>query len=262
MSVPARLKSHGESGENLSQPPRPPPRPPVSNMAPRSRRTYHSADPFNQLLNHRSTTDRAEIRAIEKDEDEDGFDTDSEEMSLAVVMKLSNDMTLLKNYLKIYQKFNQRIGGHTSGKRHKGFIRLIINTINASHQQAAKLRALRTYKQRGTVEPGQCERVAIDIYTFVNRNTWRLYDMLNEKVDIENETIRSNWVRRKELILNDFMGKISDHLGRLDGEGVDRDEVRAMEQAWVKKWETWASLNKKKLKQIGLLLGSDEAVAA
>ena len=86
--------------------------------------------------------------------------------------------------------------------------------------------------------------------------------MLNEKVDIENETIRSNWVRRKELILNDFMGKISDHLGRLDGEGVDRDEVRAMEQAWVKKWETWASLNKKKLKQIGLLLGSDEAVAA
>ena len=111
MSVPARLKSHGESGENLSQPPRPPPRPPVSNMAPRSRRTYHSADPFNQLLNHRSTTDRAEIRAIEKDEDEDGFDTDSEEMSLAVVMKLSNDMTLLKNYLKIYQKFNQRIGG-------------------------------------------------------------------------------------------------------------------------------------------------------
>lgn len=46
-----------------------------------------------------------------KDWDEDEFDSDDEHMSLAVMMKLSNELSLLKSFLELYRKFNIHLGG-------------------------------------------------------------------------------------------------------------------------------------------------------
>ena len=51
--------------------------------------------------------------------DEDEFDTDEEGMSLAIVMKLTNELSLLKSFLGIYRRFNIHLGGRC------GFCRLI-----------------------------------------------------------------------------------------------------------------------------------------
>ena len=43
--------------------------------------------------------------------DENEFDSDDENMSLAVTMKLANELSLLKSFLEIYRKFNIHLGG-------------------------------------------------------------------------------------------------------------------------------------------------------
>ena len=43
--------------------------------------------------------------------DADIFDSDSEHMSLAVTMKLANELSLLKSFLDIYKRFNIHLGG-------------------------------------------------------------------------------------------------------------------------------------------------------
>lgn len=54
-------------------------------------------------------------KAIQKWEpsewDENEFDSDDENMSLAVTMKLANELSLLKSFLEIYRKFNIHLGG-------------------------------------------------------------------------------------------------------------------------------------------------------
>lgn len=46
--------------------------------------------------------------------DENEFDSDEENMSLAVTMKLANELSLLKSFLGIYRKFNIHLGGKQS----------------------------------------------------------------------------------------------------------------------------------------------------
>lgn len=46
--------------------------------------------------------------------DENEFDSDEENMSLAVTMKLANELSLLKSFLEIYRKFNVHLGGKQS----------------------------------------------------------------------------------------------------------------------------------------------------
>ena len=42
------------------------------------------------------------------------FDTDEENMSMAVMMKLANELSLLKSFLELYNKFNNHLGGKQS----------------------------------------------------------------------------------------------------------------------------------------------------
>ena len=46
--------------------------------------------------------------------DEDSFDSDEESMSLAITMKLANELSLLKSFLDLYKKFNIHLGGKQS----------------------------------------------------------------------------------------------------------------------------------------------------
>ena len=46
--------------------------------------------------------------------DDDEFDSDEESMSLAVTMKLANELSLLKSFLDLYRKFNIHLGGKQS----------------------------------------------------------------------------------------------------------------------------------------------------
>ena len=43
--------------------------------------------------------------------DDDAFDSDGETMSLAVTMRLANELSLPKSFLGIYKKFNIHLGG-------------------------------------------------------------------------------------------------------------------------------------------------------
>ena len=55
-----------------------------------------------------------DVRIFQKwnleDWDVDMFDSDKQNMSLAVVIKLANQLSLLKQFLEIYQKFNVYLG--------------------------------------------------------------------------------------------------------------------------------------------------------
>ena len=55
-----------------------------------------------------------DVRTVQKwdlgDWDVDMFDSDKQNMSLAVIMKLANQLSLLKQFLEIYQKFNIHLG--------------------------------------------------------------------------------------------------------------------------------------------------------
>ena len=49
-----------------------------------------------------------------KEWDEDEFDSDEESMSLAITIKLANELSLLKSFLDLYRKFNIHLGGKQS----------------------------------------------------------------------------------------------------------------------------------------------------
>ena len=67
--------------------------------------------PPEKQVNNPNEQDKGPQKWNSKDWDGDRFESDDENMSLAVTMKLANELSLLKSFLQIYKKFNIHLGG-------------------------------------------------------------------------------------------------------------------------------------------------------
>ena len=136
--------SHGHDGNlNFSKvtpspptPPTPSPHPPLTlsrgdssdnTFAPSSskryqirghhyrRRTYNGTSPYSARRRNRTirpqSVSRLKDNGDRKNQEEDNFDSDNADMSLAILIKLESDLKLLKSFLTIYKEFNARLGG-------------------------------------------------------------------------------------------------------------------------------------------------------
>lgn len=218
--------------------------------------------------------------------DDDEFDSDEESMSLAVTMKLANELSLLKSFLDLYKKFNIHLGGkqslrtHTqssliyyiphyiplltlrellpdivSGPRHRGFLFLISSTVTRLDSHTTHLRNLRNEKQRGNPYPGNMELVAEKISRKCKTRSKYLWDLMEEKVDMTNDVERARWVKRKKAILGDVMGGLVGYLEELgDEDGWKEREVREMVQRWEKRWKVYGAMDREELKSAGWIL--------
>ena len=63
-----------------------------------------------------TATDQGPSKWEPRDWDNDVFDSDSEHMSVAVLRKLGNEISLLKSFLDEYKKFNIHLGGKQKKK--------------------------------------------------------------------------------------------------------------------------------------------------
>ncbi|CAD6586685.1 MAG: hypothetical protein ASARMPRED_002800 [Alectoria sarmentosa] len=184
------------------------------------------------------------------------FDSDEENMSLAITMKLAYDLSLLKSFLEIYRKFNIHLGGKpnsrtlctpdhppiycirdgtdlsklppdmVSGPRHRGFLSLIFSTVTRLESHTTRLRALRTEKQRGNPTPSTMEIIAEKIARRCHMRRKYLWDTMEEKVDMTNDVARATWVRKKKAVLGDVMGGLVGYLEELgEEEGWKEREV-------------------------------------
>lgn len=214
--------------------------------------------------------------------DEDEFDSDEESMSLAITMKLANELSLLKSFLDLYRKFNIHLGGKqslctntqrprtnssssqsltkllpdiVSGPRHKGFLLLISSTVTRLDAHTTHLRTLRNEKQRGNPHPGNMELVAEKISRKCKTRSKYLWDLMEEKVDMANDVERAMWVKRKKAVLGDVMGGLVGYLEELgDEDGWKEREVREMGQRWEKRWKVYGAMDREELKSAGWIL--------
>ena len=73
--------------------------------------------PEPKSLSAESQVDKSDnqVQRIQKwdvgDWDADTFDSDNQDMSLAIIMKLANQLSLLQQFLKVYKRFNVYLGG-------------------------------------------------------------------------------------------------------------------------------------------------------
>ena len=76
----------------------------------------HKSDRGSKDLSAESQTDKPnrDVKTAQKwdldDWDADDFDSDRQNMSLVVILKLANQLSLLKQFLEIYNKFNVHLG--------------------------------------------------------------------------------------------------------------------------------------------------------
>ena len=76
----------------------------------------NNSDPEPKDLSTESQTDKpnGDVGIVQKWDDEDWdadlFDSDRQNMSLAVLMRLANQLSLLKQFLEIYKQFNVHLG--------------------------------------------------------------------------------------------------------------------------------------------------------
>ncbi|KAK3170682.1 hypothetical protein OEA41_002764 [Lepraria neglecta] len=161
---------------------------------------------------------------------EDAFDQDDVNMSLAVLMELASDLSLLRSFLCLYKQFDTHLGDSVSGIHHKGFIDRVAQTLNRIDFNVRHISKLREERQLGTMEPGKLEETGSRITEWFNSKVRRLYNVMSEKVDMCNDVARNNWVARKKAIWNDVMGHVLKDLEELDR--VDKKEVEDMTGLW------------------------------
>ena len=187
------------------------------------------------------------IQKWKPDEWDDNYlDSDRKNMSLAVMMKLGHQLSLLREFLDVYKRFNGHLGGKqnpdnpnhsqgigtatdkedktlpeiTSGPRHKGFLLNIFDTVSHIHSDAKHLRMLRAKKQRGTINPSTMELVAEDIHDKCKAGTKSVWEVMEAKVDMTNEAERAIWVKKKKEVLEDVMEGMVQSLRALGPKGV------------------------------------------
>ena len=89
-------------------------KPQSSNTPTSSTSPYSRSDPkapiTEQVFNNSPLEGKAKGKWDPKEWNKDEFESDDEHMSLAVMMKLPHELSLLQEYLEAYRKFNRRLG--------------------------------------------------------------------------------------------------------------------------------------------------------
>ena len=82
-----------------------------------------------------------------------------------------------------------------------------------------------------------------------------VWDLIDEKVDMANDADRAAWLEKKKNVLQDVMGWTLNYLEKLDQEvGWKEAEVGNLKHSWEQRWKTYASMNKKDLRDAGWIL--------
>ena len=82
-----------------------------------------------------------------------------------------------------------------------------------------------------------------------------LWAVMEEKVDMEDDVARMEWVRKKRDVLGDVLGRVVGYLDELgEGESWKEWEVRKMAERWEKRWRAYGDMDKADLKAAGWIL--------
>ena len=87
-----------------------------SSQLPTTSTDHSKPEPEPKSLNAESQIDKSDnqVQRIQKwdvgDWDADTFDSDEQNMSLAVIIKLAHQLSLLQHFLEIYKRFNVHLG--------------------------------------------------------------------------------------------------------------------------------------------------------
>lgn len=229
---------------------------------------------INDPAPEHSVRGERDAKELEKDE----LESDDEYMSLAVMMKLSHELSLLQEYLEVYRKFNRRLGRKynpctldqiilfadtnglpldiASGPRHQGLLKNIFSTIERLERAAAHLEYLRQEKQRGTPQPCRMELAVQDISQRYRDRGQHVWDVMDEKVDMTNEEERAMWVEKKAEVLHDvtrWMLRYLQHKERIDRAWKEKD-VAILKLDWEDRWEDYGKMEIEDLKQVGWIM--------
>ena len=146
--------------------------------------------------------------------------------------------------------------GVASGPHHKGLLANIFSTVDRLESYTTRLRRLRNEKQRGTQDPSKMEVVATTISHRYKAREDKVWDLVEEKIDMANVAEREAWLERKGKVLKDVMGWTLTYLEDMDAReaGWKEKEVRKLKNDWEQRWKTYAAMDTEDLKAAGWIL--------
>ncbi|MCJ1453302.1 hypothetical protein MMC28_003648 [Mycoblastus sanguinarius] len=191
--------------------------------------------------------------------DDEKLEVETENMSLAIMMKLSSDISLLEKFLNLYKTFDEKLGTNptaiVSPLHHRGFIALITSTMASIQHHVDHLRSLRFTKQQGNPTPKHMEWVAIQMCKAWYHESKHLTIMDNppQSFDMSDEAARASWLATKSSALGRVTRVLGYWLHRLHERGIDwkEKEVGDMTASWVARWDQYAGLETEQLKRVG-----------
>ena len=143
-----------------------------------------------------------------------------------------------------------------SGPHHKGLLKNIFSAVDQLETYTKRLRNLRKEKQRGTQEPGKMELVAMTIVHRYEAREDKVWDLVEEKIDMTNAAEREAWLERKAKVIKDLMGWTLTYLNDMDARehGWKEKEVGELTKDWEQRWKTYAAMGPEDLKAVGWIL--------
>ena len=165
-------------------------------------------------------------------------------------------IVLLRTSLMCFADTDGRLLGIASGPRHKGLLDEIFSTVDRLGFYAQRLRYLRNEKQRGTNEPTKMELVATEISDKFKARGDKVWDLVNEKVNMAEATQTEPYLEKKDEVLKDVMGWTLSELDKLDAKDKEwkEKEVQQLKVKWEERWETYAAMETEDLKTAGWIL--------
>ena len=162
----------------------------------------------------------------------------------------------LRTHLTRFADTDGLLLGLASGPRHRGLLENIFSTTDHLESYTERLRRLRDEKQRGSQEPSRMEVVATTISNHYKAREDKVWDLVEEKVDMSSVEEREAWLKKKGKVLNEVMGWTLAYLDDMDAmdEGWKEKEVKDMMLQWETRWITYAAMDPEDLKAAGWIL--------
>ena len=163
---------------------------------------------------------------------------------------------LLRTHLTRLADTDGLLLGFASGPRHKGLLANIFSTTDHLESYTRRLRRLRDEKQLGSQEPSRMEVVATTISDRYKAREDKVWDLVEEKVDMSSVEEREAWLKKKGKVLNEVMGWTLAYLDEMDAmdEEWKEKEVKDMKLQWETRWKTYAAMDPEDLKAAGWIL--------
>ena len=100
------------------------------------------------------------------------------------------------------------------------------------------------------------EQVATTIIHRYDDREDKVWDLLEEKIDMTNAAEREAWLEKKADVLKDVMGWTLTYLDDMDARehGWKEKEVRELTKDWEQRWKTYAAMDPEDLKAVGWIL--------